>query len=76
LTVEGTPSVDAGGEEESALPARALWLRRIGVGGLLVSPVVFFIDLFVGIPGIPELFLLWFLLFAGVTAVGFLWDKV
>jgi hypothetical protein len=37
--------------------------------------VVFFVDLFVGIPGVPELFLLWFLASVAAALVGFLWGK-
>lgn len=61
---------------KSALPGWVPWLRWAGGIGLALSPGVFFIDLFIGIPGVPELFLLWFLFFAGVTLVGFIWGKI
>jgi hypothetical protein len=63
-------------EDETLLPEWVPWLRWAGGIGLALSPVVFFVDLFVGIPGIPELFLIWFLLFAGVALVGFFWGKI
>jgi hypothetical protein len=76
LAVSTESSGKATEEITPALPKWVPWFRWAGGIGLALSPGVFFIDLFVGIPGIPELFLIWFLLFVGIALVGFLWGKI
>jgi hypothetical protein len=75
LTGSATSEVAPSVADRAAVPDWIPWFRWIGGVGLLLSPVVFFVDLFVGIPGVPELFLLWFLASVAAALVGFLWGK-
>ena len=61
---------------DETLPRWVVWLRWMGIIGLLISPLVFGVDLFVGIPGVPEVAILWFLLSAGALVIGLVWGKV
>jgi hypothetical protein len=69
-------NVSTAASHQSTRPAWVRWLRWLGIIGLLLTPPIFIIDLFVGIPGLPELSILWLLLSLGVTAFGFLWGKI
>lgn len=61
---------------ERTLPKWVVWLRWIGIVGLLVSPLVFGVDLFVGIPAVPEVAILWFLLALGALVISLVWGKI
>jgi hypothetical protein len=70
LNVSSAPSPQVG------RPAWAKWTQWIGIVGLLLTPPIFIIDLFVGVPGLPEFSILWGLFFLALAAVGFLWGKI
>lgn len=72
-----TPVVVSGSSPvaDETLPRWVVWLRWIGIIGLFASPLVFGVDLFVGIPGIPEIAILWFLIALGALVIGLVWGK-
>ena len=61
---------------EEALPKSVVWLRWIGIVGVLVSPLIFVVDLFLGIPAVPEVAILWFLLALGALVISLVWGKI
>jgi len=56
-------------------PSWVGWARWLGIVGLVVSPLIFGIDMFLGIPAVPEFTILWVLISASALAAGLLWGR-